>query len=514
MSLYKPTVANFSAKVLTLDYVLRWISVGVFRFGIQNNEAGSKMMYFILFQLLIAIFTISYALLRDFSFRAMIEKKNFPPDDWNGKIDYYFKGFTIEKPYDVIGTTMSVIVRIFYLLTFCYMVVSVSVDLTSIDFNVQSTERTKLSLVFTGTLFIYGLFVMFISVLSVPDVPHKTFGEEAEDLKDTPRYADVKAGEKDYHENVDKNDIAIVALEGQVKNLNSRVDAYVLESVMFGALTFSGFLTLIAIDPGAFQISYIREFGTQFSRFAHDLMVFELDKIDNYEIFKINETVIDSKMRHINRPMIDSLSTIREGLVKLKTLRAEDSLKLQHLDIHISNLSSPTKSEVVTNNLLSWIMLQTLICSSFFLLVIAARLQFTQLIEKIDNAMRLARTYNDKEEEVFILYLQDDSNSILRKRLEKLGEKIEKQLTISRDLLSEVVPVIQTMGFFRNIGVFIFLIIIITSLIFFDNNTAIFFTVLSLLIYLYKQIDDWYRKIKLEAIILRHSESTEKELGK
>lgn len=514
MSLYKPTIASFSSKVLTFDYILRWISVGVFRFGIQNDEEGSKMLYFVLLQLLISVFTIAYALLRDFSFRAMIEKRKFAPDDWNAKIDYYLKGFTIEKPYDVIGTTMSVIIRVFYLLTFCYMVISVSVDLSSIDFNVQSSERTKLSLVFTGTLFVYGLFVMFISVLSVPDVPRKSLAEEAEDLSDTPRYVDVKTGEKDFHENVDKNDIAIVELEGEVKNLNSRVDAYVLESVMFGALTFSGFLTLIAIDPGAFEISYIREFGTQFSRFAHDLMVFELDKVDNYEIFKINEDVIDAKARYINRPMLDSLNTIRDGLVKLKTLTADDSIKLQSLDIHISNLSNPTKSQVITDNLLSWIMLQTLVCSSFFLLVIAARLQFTQLIEKIDNAMRLARTYNDKEEEVFILYLQDDNNTILRKRLEKLGEKIEKQITISRDLLSEVIPVIQTMGFFRNIGVFIFLIIIITSLVFFDTNTAMFFSVLSLLIYLYKQIDDWYRKIKLEAIILRHSETSEKELGK
>ena len=46
-------------------------------------------------------------------------------------------------------------------------------------------------------------------------------------------------------EAVDSNDLDIARMESELKNYNSKIDGYMLESVLIGALTFSGFLGII-----------------------------------------------------------------------------------------------------------------------------------------------------------------------------------------------------------------------------------------------------------------------------
>ncbi|TAE02573.1 MAG: hypothetical protein EAZ97_02475, partial [Bacteroidetes bacterium] len=228
------------------------------------------------------------------------------------------------------------------------------------------------------------------------------------------------------------------------------VEAYILESVMFGALTFSGFLTMIAIDPDNLKLEEIHIFGKILIVFLHDLVLFEFKKLEIYDIFNSNPST-----------------------------------------------------------LILWIMLQTLVCSTFFLLVIATRLKFTQILEEIDNAIRLARTYNDKEEDMYTLYLQFEESEKIRRRLEVLSRKIDQQIVIARELLLEVKPIVYYMSMFRNLGVSGFLIIILTSLFFFDASIAFFFAIVAAMVYIYKQIDDWYRKTRLQSILSK--ERNEKE---
>jgi uncharacterized membrane protein YjjP (DUF1212 family) len=49
-------------------------------------------------------------------------------------------------------------------------------------------------------------------------------------------------------ERVDSNDLQIVWMETEVQSITQRVEAYTLESTLFGALAFSGFLTILASD--------------------------------------------------------------------------------------------------------------------------------------------------------------------------------------------------------------------------------------------------------------------------
>ncbi|GEM_PF-2092788 len=507
-------IAEFSAKPLTLDYLMRWGSLGLYRFLSTPNSNDFLWLFFIL-QAVISLFTLGFVLWRDFQYRVHVEGKTFSSD--KSQMDYFLKGFNLEKPYELMSSSLSVILRVFYALTFCYMVTSAVYNIEEIDFSTDTVTGRGFGMLFAGTLCVYGLFVMFISVLSVTKIPEEARKitqkpkkkKEDRDLSKTDknRPALQKSLAPEEYEEVDLNDIALVELEGDEKNLVNRVDAYVLESVMFGALTFSGFLTLIAIDPETFDIAQIRLFGHGLISFLRDLVVFEFSAAESYGIFvsapkpPLPFMEMDSSTIHL----VNEIAIDWNDEMKMQIQEAVQGTQQLIAELHTSTHFTHAQ------NLLIWLMLETLISSSFFLLVIASRLRFTQLIEKIDNAINLAKTYNTKEEEVYMLHLQFEKNRTYRKRLESLSARIEKQVRVAQELLLEVRPVVAYMSLFRNLGVLMFLVIIITSLIFFDFRIALFFGFLCLMVYAYKQFDDWYRQRRLRSIIEKHQEENKKK---
>ncbi len=510
----KLIIAEFSAKPLTLDYFLRWGSLGLYRF-LEKTYATDDMWLFFAFQVLITLFTLGYALWRDFRYRAYIEQKKFATDDFNARLNYLLKGFSLEKPYELISSSLSVMMRVFYSLTYGYMVVSTVYSVEEIDFTVDSSTTQGFGILFAGVLFVYGIFVMLISVLSVVKVPEQKpiqptdkqlLDKEIATTTDAISLKKDSLAPEDYEE-VDLNDIALVELEGDEKNLTNRVDAYVLESVMFGALTFSGFLTLIAIDPEAFDIGQIRLFGQGLINFLSDFVLFEFKSTNSYGIFvtapKTGGHILSVDSTTINsvNDIASNLSDDLKSIVQEAVVGTTQVIEARHLSTHFTH----------AQNLIIWLMLETLISSSFFLLVIASRLRFTQLIEKIDNAINLAKTYNAKEEEVYMLHLQFEKNRAYRNRLILLSAKIEKQVAVAQELIREVKPVVAYMSLFRNLGVLMFLVIISTSLIFFDFRIALFFGFMCLMVYLYKQFDDWYRQRRLRSIIEKHKEQEQEQ---
>jgi hypothetical protein len=215
---------------------------------------------------------------------------------------------------------------------------------------------------------------------------------------------------------------------------------------MFGALTFSGFLTLLASDKDRLDYELMLIFGDSIKRILIDILLLKFDFSNPaYQIF----------------------------------MDASDDRRF----------------------LVVWIMFVTLLSSMFFLLVIASRLKFSQIIENVDNSIRLARAYNDKEEEVFMLHLEFEDKARLKNRLEVLSKKIALQITMATDLLKEVKPIIYYMSIFRNLGVIFFLGIIIIGLLFYSQVLALMVACLSFLVYVYKRIDDWYRRNRLKRII-------------
>jgi hypothetical protein len=220
---------------------------------------------------------------------------------------------------------------------------------------------------------------------------------------------------------VDENDEVIVALETKLNSSTSRLEAYVLESALFGALTFSGFLQIVATDLVSFK---------------------DLENFASY-IFSTAQAFI-----HFDWPRFDA------GVAGL----------------------SDKKS------LFCLVSAQSLICSIFFLAVIASRLRFSDIADKVRTALNLAKAYNAKEE---VLHDELEISGKTTKRLEALTAKVNEQLYQATLVLEEINPVMQYMQYFRNAGILVFLIILISSSLFITSVLGWTFLLLSVVTYFY-----------------------------
>lgn len=221
--------------------------------------------------------------------------------------------------------------------------------------------------------------------------------------------------------NVDENDEVIVALETKLNSSTSRLEAYVLESALFGALSFSGFLEIMAADLVSF--SDLENFASNILNTSQGLIHFEWDK------FNVGLAGLTNKI-----------------------------------------------------SLFCLVSVESLICSIFFLAVIASRLRFSDIADKVHTAINLAKAYNIKEEA-----LHDEHQITGKKniRLEALTTKVNEQLHEAALVLEEVNPVMMYMQYFRNAGILVFLVILISSSLFITGVLSWTFLALVLATYLY-----------------------------
>lgn len=220
---------------------------------------------------------------------------------------------------------------------------------------------------------------------------------------------------------VDQNDEVIVKLETRLNAITSRLEAYVLESALFGALSFSGFLQVIANNIITVE---------DMSRFAQ------------------------------------SCFQTAGGFVKADWSEFETGLAA--LDTNAS--------------LFCLVSVESLLCSIFFLAVIASRLQFSDVSDKVREALNLAKVYNTKEE------LQVEREGIAEKageRLKQLNINVHQQLENAENVMEELEPVIRYMQYFRNAGIFVFLIILVSSSFLITGILAWAFAVLGFATWLY-----------------------------
>lgn len=451
-------IIEFSARVLTTDFLLRWASLGIYRLLFKESFEVGPIALFFLVQLLIFAFSTGYAFYRKYLYDAYRENK-IPDNSLPGIIQSARLTFSERKKnYEIIGTSSSIILRIIYVFAVAYMILNVVVR----DPSLSGYSGQISGFVISLAVFVYGGFVYTISYLCVPDPDKKLRKFISDELlrnpqeylrRILPQPENLSADKPDdfFEGNpIDINDRQILEIEGEIKNLMNRVEAYILESVMFGALAFSGFLTIIAADTDKIDYETMRVFGYHITSFISDFVVFEIKNIEQYKIFSTHP-----------------------------------------------------------DNLMIMVMFETLICAMSFILVIAARLRFSHLAEKIDMVISLARSYNNKEEEAFNMRLQsaqfaevnDVQEKILEQRLFYLTKKINHQVKQAEKLVFEVDPIVQYMGFFRNLGVVTFLIVIITSLFLFSKAVAGFFAGVAVLAYLFKQFDTWFREKRAERIL-------------
>jgi hypothetical protein len=135
----------------------------------------------------------------------------------------------------------------------------------------------------------------------------------------------------------DENDEVLVGLETRLNSLTGRLEAYVLESALFGALTFSGFLQIM----------------------SSELVTFE--SLDSFAqaIFQTARAFVQ----------LDGAG-VGEGMTLLNT----------------------------KVNLFCLVSVESLLCSVLFLGVIATRLRFSNIADQVRQSLNLATALNEKEE--------------------------------------------------------------------------------------------------------------------
>lgn len=189
-------------------------------------------------------------------------------------------------------------------------------------------------------------------------------------------------------------------LEVTYQSRKQKIDAYVIESTLFGALAFSAFLQIMAND--LVSLDKITAFTDTFEKFAGAILSFN------------------------------------------------------------SNLI-PVAFEQLTEqqNLFFLLSVQTLVCSIFFLVVIASRLKFRQYAEQVEYHLNLSKLSGNTEAQA------------------------EQQVQSGYYFLDLVKQVAGFMQYFRTVGVLIFFLILISSAFFISSILSIFFIGISVLLVIY-----------------------------
>ena len=216
------------------------------------------------------------------------------------------------------------------------------------------------------------------------------------------------------------NDEIIVKQGVELKSIIGKLETYVLESALFGALAFSGFLQIMAENLVGFED--LENFGNHLFQLFRSIVLFDPD-------------------------------LLREILVLLSSKK----------------------------DLFSLISLETLLCSAFFLIVIASRLRFTDRADQMEQHLALATAYNNKEEGM----LAGSSEKQDLDKLEMYNNIIAVQLVKGNKVLREIVPILTYMRYFRNAGIFIFFIVLISSALFISSIISWFIAVVALISYVY-----------------------------
>jgi hypothetical protein len=224
----------------------------------------------------------------------------------------------------------------------------------------------------------------------------------------------------------EKNDEEIINLGVNLKSENDRMDAYVIEAALFGALAFSGFVQLISV--GDLSADYIE-------KFHHHIQV-------------LMSYIINTKVTDFDAS-IDFLFS-KEGLI-----------------IFLSY--------------------QTLLCSVFFLSVIASRLRYSKLTDAINRSLELAKSMNEKEE----LLLKENSEKYLY-----YNENIKTLLKQGYQKQDEIEPIMSFMKFFRTLGIGMFFMIIVFSGIFISSWFSFILLIVSVLSIVYFKLSLVKKRIK------------------
>jgi hypothetical protein len=286
--------------LVLLDFFLRWISLWNYK---TNNENTG---FFVLIQLVIIpliIFLISYYRDKNIILKTQEIFKNIGRKD--------LKISNKHSPWN-------------YLICFLILIIWSMVSVIALKI-----PKEAHSLLIPIYALVYGIYL--IVILSFFSKKRPSISYIMNQLEK------INLNQVKSNLNHNENDEEIIDLDVSLRSANDKMEAYVLEAALFGALAFSGFIQLISSS----NVS-----------------------IESLGAFSTN------------------IYTIFEGLVNFSLASTFKSLEFL----------------LSKDGILSLMAFLTLFCSVFFLAVIASRLRFNDLADSIDRSLQLSKIYNEKEE--------------------------------------------------------------------------------------------------------------------
>ncbi len=342
--------------IVFFDFFLRWISLWFYKNESNHDLLGSQAFFTSCQFIFIPISVLAIAYFRD----KRIEKKTNFIFSQLGRTD--LKIINHHSPWN-------------YLLSFLVLLVGILVSIITMEITPEDY-----GLVLPIFILLFGSYLLII--LSFFSKKKPSIAQIIYQL-DKINTNQVKSN-LDHHE----NDEEIVELEVSLRSANDKMEAYVLEAALFGALAFSGFLQLISSN----NVS-IKTLG-----------------LFSENIFKMFEGLVQFSWNSTFSPLTFLMST--EGILSLMAFL-------------------------------------TLFCSVFFLAVIASRLRFNDLSDTIDKTVQLSKIYNEKEESILSTN-QGNSNersnfftTLIRKHLIKGNLTLEQTMPIM-----EFMRFFRTLGIF------------------------------------------------------------------
>ncbi len=331
-------------KIILLDYCLRWFSLWMYQtevtkgigdeiLGVEDDNA-----FFIIIQvLIIPVIVFGLAFFRD----KYINKKAtrlFKELNYNNlKLNIH------HSPWN-------------YLVTFLFVISGVFIPFIALGLEVN-TDANEMSFYKLMMGIIYGTYLLILikqfskSIPTIPIIINQIEAIELKQIKNDLTH--------------DENDDEIVELDVSLRSANEKMETYVLEAALFGALAFSAFLQLVSSDALSME---------SITLFSHNCA----------ELFN--------------------------NLVHFKALNSIESIQLM----------------LNKTGLLSLVAYQTLFCAVFFLAVIASRLKFNDLTDSIDRFLNLSKSYNDKEENLVSQNQGDATLEPIKKITKKIRSLLSK----------------------------------------------------------------------------------------
>lgn len=231
-------------------------------------------------------------------------------------------------------------------------------------------------------------------------------------------------------------------METDTFSITHRVESYTLESALFGALAFSGFLTLLGADEPV--LPRIR--------------------------------ALEADIEAIWTVMRKAPLAVREQLVE--RLTPED--------------------------VIAALTVETVLSSMLFLLVILSRLRFYNTLKRVDHSVRSARAMNDKEDQVHLLDIETRGEIVeLSTRRAYLTERVNQYMNDAETLFDAMKPLVAYMWVFRTLGIGMFLLILVTSAFLISPMLSLAFVVLTISAYMYMHLDNRVHEKRLHSISLR-----------